>query len=197
WRQASSEVSPVSTRSAIRCSKWKRSSESSWCSVSCLRKIRRSQYFIAYSLQALFGGPKNQSDGARDLFPIPYFSFELPPALARKPVKLGFSAGLGRLPFRLEPVTIFQPMKSRIKRSLLHLKDVFRYLLDALRDGVAVDWTQSNHLEDQHVQCPFEEFRFLVEGSHRLMFDMLYLVIRHIKRGRRAKKVREPCRGQP
>src|SRR6185437_403297 len=192
WRQASSEVSPVSTRSAIRCSKWKRSSESSWCSVSCLRKIRRSQYFIAYSLQALFGGPKNQSDGARDLFPIPYFSFELPPALARKPVKLGFSAGLGRLPFRLEPVTIFQPMKSRIKRSLLHLKDVFRYLLDALRDGVAVDWTQSKHLEDQHVQCPFEKLGFRVHSSHKSKSYILRLGIRHIKRRARIKEVSSP-----
>src|SRR5205085_2256308 len=65
---------------------------------------------------------------------------------------------LGRLPFGLEPASVLQPVKRGIKRSLTNLKRFFRNLLDALDNGISVNRTESGHLQDQHVECPLQEF---------------------------------------
>jgi hypothetical protein len=45
-----------------------------------------------------------------------------------------------------------QAMQSGVERTLLHLQRVARYLLDALRDGVAVDGSERDHPKDQEVE---------------------------------------------
>ena len=58
-------------------------------------------------------------------------------------------------------------MKRGIERALLHLQDVLRDLLQALRDGVAVERPERRHLQDQHVERALQQIGFC--GRHTLM----------------------------
>jgi len=51
-------------------------------------------------------------------------------------------------------------MKSGIERALLDLEEILGDLLDALGDGVAVNRTQCDDLQDQHIECAAEKFGF-------------------------------------
>jgi len=48
-------------------------------------------------------------------------------------------------------------MECRIEGTLMDLEEVSRYLLKTLRDRVAVAGTQSDNLQDQHVESPLQK----------------------------------------
>ena len=49
-------------------------------------------------------------------------------------------------------------MERGIKGSLVDLEEIFRYLLKALGDSIAVTGTQSDNLQDQHIEGSSEKF---------------------------------------
>ena len=51
-------------------------------------------------------------------------------------------------------------MKRGIERALMDLEKVFRYLLKALCDRVAVAGAQGDNLQDQHVESSSQELDF-------------------------------------
>ena len=51
-------------------------------------------------------------------------------------------------------------MKRRVERALVYSEKFFGDLTEALRDGVAVTWSEGDDLEDQHVESAAEEFGF-------------------------------------
>jgi len=75
-------------------------------------------------------------------------------------VKLGFAAGVGVSPLRLEPAAIFETMERWIERALMHGEEILGDLAQALSDGMTVAGTQGDDLEDQHIESAAEEFGF-------------------------------------
>jgi hypothetical protein len=47
---------------------------------------------------------------------------------------------IGHAPLRLDPTLRFQTIERGIKRPLLDTQNVFRHLLNSIRDGQAVSW---------------------------------------------------------
>ena len=89
-------------------------------------------------MNLLFGGAKNESDCFSEPFPIDYFGFQVFPVLSGERVELRIPPGFSSFPFGFEPAAIFKSVKRGVERPLMDLKEVFRYLLQALRDRVAV-----------------------------------------------------------
>src|SRR5438046_8260766 len=110
----------------------------------------------------LLRSSQNQRDGVSKLLPMQDLRLELRAALARQLVELRFPAR-GRIPpFRFQPIALLKAVKRWIQRTLRDLKEIFGNLLNALRNGVAVDGTCSHHFEDQHVERSFQELRLLL-----------------------------------
>jgi hypothetical protein len=64
---------------------------------------------------------------------------------------------------------MFQTIKRGIQRALLNLQPVFRNLLDAQQNAVAMQWAQRHRFENQHVQRAQQKFKLPVHevGSPR------------------------------
>src|SRR6516164_2383237 len=79
---------------------------------------------------------------------VPFFSFRLQPALSRRcqVVILRFPLVVRLAPFAPDPALILQPVQRRIKRALLNLQPILRYLLDAQQNSVPVQWSERNGL---------------------------------------------------
>src|SRR5262249_25939868 len=78
--------------------------------------------------------------------------FELGASGARQRVELRTAAILRRAPFRLNPSLVLHPVQRGIKRPLLHLQCFARDLLDALRDGPAMQRLEREYAENQQVE---------------------------------------------
>src|SRR5262249_29466723 len=119
-RRASPSASPPAMKSRTRCSRWKRSSESSRFSVSRLRKKRRTQPMTLLLLCRL----QNKCYCLRKPFPIHHLrSQPLSPCPLQR-VALYFPPALRLFPFRLQPPAILQPMQRRVQRPFRNLEEV-------------------------------------------------------------------------
>ena len=63
----------------------------------------------------------------------------------------------GFTPFGANPALLFQAMQCGIKRSLLHLQHVVRYLLNPLSDGPAMNRPEREGFQDQQVQRSLDQ----------------------------------------
>ena len=52
---------------------------------------------------------------------------------------------------------MFEAVQGRIERALLNFQAIFRNLLNAQQNTVAVKWSERNGLEDQHVQGALQQ----------------------------------------
>ncbi len=108
----------------------------------------------------LFWSTEDQTDGVAEALPIDELRVHLPAAFLCEGVEFSFAAGFGFFPFGLQPTSVFQAMEGGIEGALMDPEEVFRYLLKALRDGIAVAGTQGDHLQNQHIEGSAEEFLF-------------------------------------
>src|SRR5580700_5693396 len=110
----------------------------------------RASYFLRRRLQ-------NSRDDVRHA--IPLFGFRLESALARsrETVVLGLAFIFRFAPFTGDPALVFQPVERGIERALLNLQAVFRNLLDAQQNAVAMQRAERDGLEDQHVQSALQQ----------------------------------------
>src|SRR5579859_1408715 len=105
----------------------------------------------------LFRSAQDQSHGVREPLPINEFGLQLSAALSGKRIKFCLAAGFRFAPIGSEPAAVFQAVKRGIERALGDLEEVLGDLLDALGDGVAMNRTQRDDLEDEHVESSLEE----------------------------------------
>jgi hypothetical protein len=110
----------------------------------------------------LFRSAKDERDCTRKTFPVSDFGFQLFLPFFGERVELGFTAGFGNFPFRFNPAAVFEPVKSRIQGAMRNLKKIARNLLQALRDGVAVNGAVIHDFQDQQIERAFEEIVFFV-----------------------------------
>src|SRR5579859_671627 len=73
-------------------------------------------------------------------------------------VKLGAAVLFGCSPVRFEQAAQFKAMEGWVERSFFHLEQLLRGLMNPLRDGVAMQWTTGESLEDEHFQSALDEF---------------------------------------
>jgi len=100
----------------------------------------------------LIGRAQHQSDGLRQPLPVEPFGGQLRPALPRQAVELGVATGLRRPPLGPKPAAVLEPVQRGVQRALLHLEGVFGDLLQTLPDGVAVERSERNDLQQQQVE---------------------------------------------
>jgi len=99
---------------------------------------------------------------------VPLFGFAFRPALSGrgKPVILRLPIVFRLAPFASDPALVFQAIRRRIQRALLNLQTIFRNLLDAQQNAVAVQWAEGNGLEDQHVERTLQNVQLVVHESN-------------------------------
>jgi hypothetical protein len=74
-------------------------------------------------------------------------------------------------------------MQSGIKGTLLDLEHGAGHLLEALRDGVAMDRAERDNLQDEHVERALQQVGLLAVGGHT---KTLYICTCRASRHRRA-----------
>src|SRR5467141_3297697 len=181
-RRASSGVRPEAIYPAICCSRWNWSSESRRLSVNDFCQRRRSQRMGSLLLRSA----EDQRDGVRETLPVQHFSLKLFAALASEGVKLRFPAGGRVFPLRLEPALLLETVEGGIEGPLGDLEEIPGNLLNTLGDGVAVNRTSGDNLEDEHVESSLEELHFFL--GHRRHLAVLPIRRRsgNVKGGREA-----------
>src|SRR6266849_3951986 len=110
-------------------------------------------------------GSKDSSDHV--CHAIQLFSFGLESAFPRRrePVIFGLAFVFRLAPFAGDPSLVLQPVQRRVQGTLLNLQPIFRNLLDAQQNAVAVQRAEGNSLEDQHVQRALQKVELFVHGS--------------------------------
>ena len=63
---------------------------------------------------------------------------QLPATGSGEAVEPGATSQLGNAPLGLDPAMVFQPVEGRIKRALVHLEHILRYLLNTFGDSPAM-----------------------------------------------------------
>jgi hypothetical protein len=106
----------------------------------------------------LLRSAQDLGDGGRQRFPRVAFGFELLLALLREGVKLGAAIIFGRAPLCSDPSTSFEAMQRGVERTLLNAQNIFRDLLQSLRDSPAMLRFIGNAPENQQVECPLRKF---------------------------------------
>src|SRR5262245_43899982 len=115
---------------------------------------------------ALLRRAHHAGDGCREPIPVGALLLELPAPEARQRIEARVAAGVGRRPRRAEPAALLEAMQRRIERPLLHLHDVAGHLLQPPRDRVAVDRTERDDFQDQHVERALQEVGFRAVCRH-------------------------------
>ena len=92
-------------------------------------------------------------DGLGQALPARGFRLELRLAAAGQLVKLRFAPAVGALPVGRQPAALFEPVQRRVERSLRHLDDLPRHLVEPLRDGLSMNRAQRHDFEDEQIEC--------------------------------------------
>src|ERR1017187_953739 len=142
---------PCSMWLCARRSRWYWISDSNW----------RSRCFLRKNMAGLlFRGLENQRHGGGEPVPIRRFGLELLASQTRQRIEFCFAAGFGFAPLGLQPSALFEAVEGGIERPLLHLQDVARDLLDALRDAVPMRRFERHDFQDQHVEGALQQVGF-------------------------------------
>ena len=116
------------------------------------KQSQESEEPSAKSLHILLASGENEIDSLGDAKPMLLFRRELFAAGRGQFVIARFAIVVGHAPFRLDPALRFQSVKRRIKRTLLDVQNIFRHLLDPVRDSEAVSRIVLERFQDQHVE---------------------------------------------
>src|SRR5712671_4978016 len=156
-RAASSRDIPAAMFSAVRCSRWKRSSSSISCFTARCCPIQRRQRRIFPSSFIVSCRLQNQGNSAMDPLPDCHLGLQLPAACPRQRIEFRPSVILRFAPLRRNPTFCLLAVEARIKRPLLHNQHLCRSLLDALGDGVTMHRPGGEGLENEQIQGSLEQ----------------------------------------
>lgn len=96
-----------------------------------------------------FRWPKHAIDRLDQTLPTIRVFKKLFTSSCRQPVVPGLAVVFRSSPKRCDPASILQAMQCRIKRTVLHLKNIFRALLDDMGNRMAMRRTQHQRLQNQ------------------------------------------------
>src|SRR5947209_15920724 len=82
---------------------------------------------------------------------------ELFSADGRQPVLFSFAVVLGYCPFGGDPALQFDALERRIERTKFDVQRIAAARPNRFGDGIAVQRTEPERLQDQHVQGSFEQ----------------------------------------
>jgi hypothetical protein len=91
-------------------------------------------------------------NGGGQLFPFPFFDFELLPAVLCKFVVFRPAIIFRCAPACLDPAAAFETMQRGIQRTLLNQKYLTRNLVDALGNGPSVHRLEKQSAQDQEIE---------------------------------------------
>src|SRR5215471_14159940 len=109
---------------------------------------------------------QHAGDRRGQAIPVRALLVELRATETRERIEARVAAGVGRRPRRAKPAALLETMQRRVERSLLYLHDVAGHLLQPPRDGVAVDRTERDDFQDQHVERALQDVGFRGVGHH-------------------------------
>src|SRR5207249_1531347 len=141
--------------SSVSISRCARSSASRSPSNWRLRKIpsKRAPKMRTHSISGSFRTAEKACHERGHAFPTPGLRVQLFAASPRQRVKLRFAVIFRGAPFGSNPAALLEPQQGGIEGALIQLEQVFRDLLHALGDAVAVHWAhgvkclQNNQVE--------------------------------------------------
>src|SRR5215470_16369625 len=88
------------------------------------------------------------------------------PAGGSERIILGPAVVIGYAPFRVEKSAELEAMESRIERTLFDFEDVIRGPLDPFGDSVSMHRPAQQRSQNEHVQCPLQQFAVLIVVIH-------------------------------
>src|SRR5262249_32120943 len=97
-------------------------------------------------------GLSHLRDCEHESIPARFLRLELLPAGARELVKLRFASGFVHVPARRDPALLLDAVERRVERTLLDVEHLVRELSNTLNDSVAVQLSQRERFEDQHIE---------------------------------------------
>jgi hypothetical protein len=115
-------------------------------------------------------GSEDAGDRSGQPIPVGALLVELLTAEPGERIEAGLASSVGRGPFSCEPAALFEAMERGIERALLDLQDVAGHLLQALRDGVAVDRAEGDDFQDEDVERALEQVGFGGVARHAKTF---------------------------
>src|SRR6266850_7012617 len=154
-RIASSRGTPPRTKSSAYASMWKRSAAALPSAMN--EAGSRASHFLRL-------GPQDCSDHLRHAIPLFSFSLESAFTRGREPVIFRPAFIFRLAPFTGDPPLVFETIQGGVQRALLNFQAIFRNLLNAQQDAVAVQRAQGNRLEDEHVERALQKVKLLVHG---------------------------------
>src|SRR5260370_30315790 len=154
---ASLASTPRSTRSCAAISRWLRNSSSSSASrfLRCQKLTGHLYVSLLVALPLLFR-LQHASDCVRKLRPFGSLSCELPLAGRRQLVILCSLFVVGNLPFRPDPLLLFQPVQRWIERAGIHLQNLSGTIADRHANPISVLRSPLQRLQNQQVQRPLQ-----------------------------------------
>src|SRR5438105_3219151 len=87
----------------------------------------------------------------------------MPAAEARERIKFRAAAEFAGLPFGRDPAFLLELVQRRVERSVADLQHVARDLLQALADGPAVEWLESENFQQQEVESALDEIGWFAQ----------------------------------
>src|SRR5215831_16578783 len=88
------------------------------------------------------------------------FRLKLLSPCSSKSVVTRFPIVIRKAPFCFDPALGLQSVECRIKGALLDVENLFRHLLNSVRNREAMPWIMLEGFEDQHVEGAVNEVRF-------------------------------------
>src|ERR1051325_4174930 len=110
----------------------------------------RSWLFISCLLQ-------DSADRGAKLVPLFGFQLQLLAAGRRQAIEAGSAAEFGYAPFRFDPTLMFQAMEGWIQRTLIHLENFLRDLLNPFRGSPTVHRAVLEGSQDQEIEGALEQ----------------------------------------
>src|SRR6202008_1508112 len=124
--------------------------------------------------------PENEADDIGETAPALGLGLEMGAPLDSEFVELGLTTRFGLFPCSLEKLLVFEAVKCRVERSLLHLQSLAGHLLNSLCERIAVNGPKRNNPHDEEIEGALREVEF-VFGVHTCFF---YIYIAMCRRSR-------------
>src|SRR5688572_3010786 len=107
-------------------------------------------------------GLEHAGDCSRVALPGGELGAELGASPRGQLIELGLAVVLRDAPLALDPARALEAVERRVERAFLDEKDIVAAFTDLSGDGVSVQWSPAEGLEDEEVECSLQE----VERGH-------------------------------
>jgi hypothetical protein len=103
---------------------------------------------------------KNGGDDSGHIGPFGGLGLELARTGSGERVKAGPPIIFRRTPLPFDPAPVLKTIDGGVERTLQDFEPLVRDLLDAQQDAVAMQRTERDRFEDEHLECALREFNW-------------------------------------